>query len=610
MGGSKAIMHDQGLDFLLRQTNTTGDGAEMVSKLQDKSENITIRGELNKISLTDIFQTLSMSKMEGILRVHRPLENRLVHFQESGVRLLMIDRDETRRIGHRLVQSGLISAADLRSALLEQQQSKMPLGEALVGSGKITEERLATTLQNQLEEDLYSLFTWDSGSFEFYKHVGEEDGFAQMIEGTPGFLIDGILLEVARRADEWREILRVIGSVHEVPYFVQDQEPTEMADDVRTLFTAVDEISTVQELADATMLGLFTCAKAVCSLIQQDILALSPATALVELARTAAHHGDHKRTLQLSQTAQSHQDEINFELSHSLAGILQTCREPKLGAQILMSCADSLSDPKSKLAIGKSAYELDRYSHEVLLFLRTQLELDDQHATPLFAEVTDQLCSTLADRGDYELALRFHADLEELHPHEASLLIRKARILQAADRTEDALSSLAEARTLIEPTGDKTRLIKLYEQILKLNPQAKDVKKALRELRNGKLRARQRQLGTILIGLAALGILWLGWSWYDHNRRFETAVTNFRDSLSKQDINGARQHLAAAQLELGEGNKWNMLRDELTATTARVDARRKSAEIKAVQQSLSQAGDLIQSGQVAEALTIYQGQLA
>ena len=67
-------------------------------------------------------------------------------------------------------------------------QSKMPLGEALVGSGKITEERLATTLQNQLASSAHggsgdargSATTGDAQS----ERRGDPRGSGQ--QGAPG----------------------------------------------------------------------------------------------------------------------------------------------------------------------------------------------------------------------------------------------------------------------------------------------------------------------------------------------------------------------------------------------------------------------------------------
>lgn len=609
MSSGNALIQDQELDFLLLQANGGHQGEEDLEGLENQTEHITIRGDLDKISLSDIFQTLSMSKMEGILRVHRPLENRLIHFDEEGVRLLAVNRDENRRLGQRLVQSGLITSANLRSALLEQKQRKVPLGEALVSNGVITEERLETTLMHQQEEDLYGLFTWDTGSFEFYKGVEKDSELAKTIGESPSLVINGVLLEVARRADEWRQILKVIRSVDEVPCFLDDGELPEMCNDSLVVCETIDESSTIGELSDMTMLGLFSCAKAVCTLMHEDILVLSSAESMLELAREAAHKGNHKRALILCRTIQHRKHEIEFELCESMAEILKTCREPKMGAQLLVSCAEFLRDRESKLKIARLAFEMDSRTCEVQLLLREQLELADLGSEPLFAEVTNQLCSTLSDQGDFEVALKFHKELEELQPEDATLMTRKARLLQATGRNDEALEVLNEARELIEPTGNKNRIQKLYEQILKLDPGAREVQKALRELRGGKARMRRLRLIALLVIVVVAGLSWMGWSWYDHKERFDAVVSAIRSKLSKRDTDGARRLLNTAQLDLGEGEKWDPLRKEFANITAAIKTGRTKAEIAKVQKALDQAGDLAKAGKVAEAVQIYRAQL-
>lgn len=48
-----------------------------------------MRGDLEQIILADIFQTLALSKMEGMLRVRNPLEQREIFFREGLVRCMV-----------------------------------------------------------------------------------------------------------------------------------------------------------------------------------------------------------------------------------------------------------------------------------------------------------------------------------------------------------------------------------------------------------------------------------------------------------------------------------------------------------------------------------------
>ena len=67
----------------------------------------------------------------------------------------------------------------------------------------------------QFQEDLFGLFTWQRGSFEFYKGPVTDPLLAQRLETIPEFEITGVLMEVARRTDEWSLILEELGSLDE-----------------------------------------------------------------------------------------------------------------------------------------------------------------------------------------------------------------------------------------------------------------------------------------------------------------------------------------------------------------------------------------------------------
>ncbi len=54
------------------------------------------------------------------------------------------------RLGERLVDAGLISADQLKTALIEQQRSRKPLGETLVSLGFVTEETFREALSEKL----------------------------------------------------------------------------------------------------------------------------------------------------------------------------------------------------------------------------------------------------------------------------------------------------------------------------------------------------------------------------------------------------------------------------------------------------------------------------
>ena len=82
-GGS--ILDSAEVDFLLG-----ADSGEPEPTLEQQE--VTMRGDLDQIGLFDIFQTLAMSKMEGLLRVRNPLEHRELFFRDGYARCFVPPR--------------------------------------------------------------------------------------------------------------------------------------------------------------------------------------------------------------------------------------------------------------------------------------------------------------------------------------------------------------------------------------------------------------------------------------------------------------------------------------------------------------------------------------
>ena len=86
-------------------------------------------------------------------------------------------------------------------------EREQKLGEILVQQGAISRDDLQHYIRVQIEEAVYYLFTWNSGTFNFEAGVRpEREDF--LVRINPEYL----LLEGARRVDEWSLIEKKIPS--------------------------------------------------------------------------------------------------------------------------------------------------------------------------------------------------------------------------------------------------------------------------------------------------------------------------------------------------------------------------------------------------------------
>src|SRR5512146_910160 len=171
------------------------------------------------------------------------------------------------RLGDLLLRDGRLSEEQLQQVLqLQSQDPDRRLGELVVASGFITHEDLSGIIRFQIEEAIYHLFTWSRGSFFF--EVDERPEFADILVSINP---ESLLLEAARRIDEWSLIEKKIPSLDllfEVEALRLRESGVDLTPEQEQLLTLLDGQHTVQEIADDTGIGEFDVGKALFGLIQ------------------------------------------------------------------------------------------------------------------------------------------------------------------------------------------------------------------------------------------------------------------------------------------------------------------------------------------------------
>jgi hypothetical protein len=128
------------------------------------------------------------------------------------------------------------------------------------------------------EEAVYALAIWATGDFQFTP--GKESD-ATTIDKTN----TSLLMEAARRLDEWKVLARKIPGVDHIPVLKPRDlgEPVTLSPPEWNLVIRIDGRKTVEELARATNSNSFDTAKVLYGLVTSDLVDMRPNTA----ARTA-----------------------------------------------------------------------------------------------------------------------------------------------------------------------------------------------------------------------------------------------------------------------------------------------------------------------------------
>jgi hypothetical protein len=176
---------------------------------------VALEGPLKEFHIQDVFQLLDLGRKSGVLRVTSELRQTAgtVSFERGGVVAATLGRDP-QPIGARLVRLGKITGDDLQRALaLQHSGDSRRLGDILVAAGAIARRELDRQLKAQVEEAIFELLGWSEGYFRF------EDGAPceGVVEAPVRIPTEGLLMEAARRSDEWSRIEDKVPHLRVVP---------------------------------------------------------------------------------------------------------------------------------------------------------------------------------------------------------------------------------------------------------------------------------------------------------------------------------------------------------------------------------------------------------
>lgn len=601
---SKEILNPEEVDFLLGS-----DEAEPgVSFISDEVQEVTMRGDLEQMNLADIFQTLSMSKMEGVLRVKNPLETREVYFRDGRCRCVPPQRTETRRLGQFLIRAGYITPEQLRTALVEQKQRKIPIGQVIVENGLVPSEELEEIAVSQFTEDLFALFTWQRGAFEFYKGGIHDDVLRGRMERLPEFDVGSLLLEVARRTDEWSGILHAVGNLEEIPAL---SALTDGVDDLpleavhNTVLEAVNGCQTFRDLGESTMLGLFATARACRDLFDWGLLEIISDEAMLDTAEQWVREDEPQRAIATIQTLYERQRNESTEQVRAMAEVLRACGEGRLAAGLLLEHAQTLLEPDLSLDLVRTARTLSPRDREVLQELDRQLEarpehLDERHSVLL------ELVDVCVNERKLDEAWGFTCQLEELGADPKALLPRKAVVQSRRKDERGAIATYEELAEIYADEGDKKSLASTYERILKLDHERRDIDRALRGLRT--TRATRVRRWAIAAGamLVIAGTGWYLWNDAAHREAADTLSATVREMIKAKKFPSAAQAIAGyAQIWGTEEPFLAELQQELAIAAKTTQSVADAEAERGFQAELSAAAELLGQGRCADAVADY-----
>jgi hypothetical protein len=293
---------------------------------------MAIEGPLRELGVHDVFQLLDLTRKTGVLRVRSALRDKdgVVQFYNGRV-VDASTRDESHQLGRMLVQAARITEDELSRALEMQANSPAPrrIGEILVSLGAISPRELERQVRRQVEAVVFELLSWSEGYFTFEEGGPEVDS----VQAAAALTAEALLMEAARRIDEWARMADRIPHADVVPAFSDVTGDYTGALDLRPhewqVLATVDGNTTIRSIALTVGLSEFDAARVIYGLISTGVVTLVPGPAAAPMADDALIHlsdareatRDGRLSDALLATERAVQQAPLIAESHALAGL-------------------------------------------------------------------------------------------------------------------------------------------------------------------------------------------------------------------------------------------------------------------------------------------------
>jgi hypothetical protein len=159
---------------------------------------LDLQGSIERFTLPEIFQLIAAGRKSGTLGIQKDDSIVMVYFKEGDI-VYGYGPRQTFHLGQLLRDRGVITSGQLEEAIGIQARTENSkrLGEILIERRFIDRADLESVVRQQIEELLYSLLSWETGSFKFY-----ENQFPTDEEITVRISVENVILEGLRRVDE------------------------------------------------------------------------------------------------------------------------------------------------------------------------------------------------------------------------------------------------------------------------------------------------------------------------------------------------------------------------------------------------------------------------
>jgi hypothetical protein len=214
-----------------------------------------IEGDLRSLNLTSVVQLISQDKLTGVLKIRKKNELVNLGFIEGMITGSFYERGESvERLEDYLVKSGVIKKNLFEMVKEMHQETRTPMMNILLNEKYLSIEKVERIIKFKIQEVLDEIFTWNEGQFKFEKGAIIYPKSIIKIR-LPA---ENLILEAARRFDEWPRITKAIPAGDLVYKKIERPElKLKHPEDEEKILSLLDGHRSVDDLIEISGLGKF-----------------------------------------------------------------------------------------------------------------------------------------------------------------------------------------------------------------------------------------------------------------------------------------------------------------------------------------------------------------
>jgi len=490
---------------------------------------------------------LALNKKVGLLSIQSAKLWKVLYFDQRGVTVHHNVHRVLDRVVAAFVRAGRLTTTAVDEVREHAARMGQPLADSLLAGGYLDATELEEQYRLELEEEIYDLFFCRDAKFEFHEGATTLEGRDGVVDERFFSNCDTVIMEAARRIDEWTYISERVPTTGEVLVATADSiSGSDFGNDGPAVFELLDGRRNVARIVELTGLSTFQVCKVMSQLLDAAAIAPVATEELLPMAAECMNEGRLPDAIALYERA----IDLGAGLpdAHSHAAKAYQAAEQYENAIYHLEC-----EAEHRLAGG------DRQGAAQRLFEVKQLVPTDLQARERLVELTLGPGGVAIDGFD---PLAEGKELVDL-------------LIECGDITR--VRSLLERLLLVEPSdpdlkkalvnvhvkaGDQKRVAELYEsiaddlvrqqkpleavaylqKILLIDRSRSDISERVRKLYefDERSRRRGRALGVLAVLFCLLLVLGSCYWFYNERAEEDFARIDVREMLARDDFAGAR----------------------------------------------------------------------